>query len=293
MLRKKYKIVIMIMALTVMGIVSNIWISSNWLIVNDYEYKTEKLSSNEMLNIVVLSDLHDHEFDDQNQKLADKVFEQKPDIIFLMGDMLNETSKDSSVPCELIRQLTETAPVYFALGNHEIEYMKEHPQLIQELEEAGAKVLDLEYEDIEVKGQSLRIGGMYAYAFAMDGNATTKPENMDPEVYSFLSDFQNTDRFTLMLSHRPDSFVFGEASKTWDIDLVISGHNHGGQVVLPFIGGLWGGDQGWFPEYVHGFHKKEKLNIFITSGLGSNEQLLPRFNNPPEIASIKIRGMNE
>jgi predicted MPP superfamily phosphohydrolase len=91
-----------------------------------------------------------------------------------------------------------------------------------------------------------------------------------------------------MLAHRPDSFIFGEASVTWDIDLVVSGHLHGGQVVVPFKGGLIGGDQGWFPKYVHGLYEKDDINIFITSGLGSSRKVLPRFNNPPEIAVLRL-----
>lgn len=83
-------------------------------------------------------------------------------------------------------------------------------------------------------------------------------------------------------------FILGEASKTWDIDLVVSGHTHGGQFVVPFLDGLWAPEQQWFPEYVHGFYEKDKLNIFITSGLSSNKKLLPRFNNPAEIVSLTL-----
>lgn len=89
---------------------------------------------------------------------------------------------------------------------------------------------------------------------------------MDPEVYGFLQDFQATDRCKILLCHRPDSFVFGEAASTWDVDLVISGHLHGGQVVLPLLGGVFGGDQGWFPRYVHGVYEKEGVTIAVTSG---------------------------
>ena len=69
---------------------------------------------------------------------------------------------------------------------------------------------------------------------------------------------------------------------------MVSGHDHGGQVVLPFLGGLYGGDQGWFPEYIHGMYQKDEMKLFITSGLGSHKQTLPRFNNPPEIAVVRI-----
>ena len=157
----------------------------------------------------------------------------------------------------------------------------------EELEAAGAVVLDKEYVDVEVDGIQIRLGGMYDYAFGLNGNndASSAPD----DTRSFLEDFQNTDRLKIMLAHRPDSFIFGDASKVWDVDLVISGHNHGGQVVLPFLGGLYGGDQGFFPEYVHGMYEKDNFQMLVTSGLGSDRQKLPRFNNPPEIAVLEIR----
>ena len=73
------------------------------------------------------------------------------------------------------------------------------------------------------------------------------------------------------------------------MDLVISGHDHGGQVVLPFLGGLYGGDQGWFPSYVHGIYQIGKMEIFVTSGLSSERQMLPRWNNRPEIAVLQVK----
>ena len=188
----------------------------------------------------------------------------------------------------LIRQVKETAPVYYALGNHEEAYIADgHPELEDELAEAGAVVLDKNYTDIEVNGVQIRLGGMYDYAFGLNGNndALAAPD----DTLSFLREFQNTDRLKIMLAHRPDSFIFGDASQVWDVDLVISGHNHGGQVILPFLGGLYGGDQGWFPEYVHGMYEKGNFQMFVTSGLGSNRQKLPRFNNPPEVAVLTIR----
>ena len=111
---------------------------------------------------------------------------------------------------------------------------------------------------------------------------------MDPAVYGFLQDFQATDRCKILLCHRPDSFVFGEAARTWDVDLVISGHLHGGQVVLPLLGGVYGGDQGWFPRYVHGVYEKEGVTIAVTSGLGTQPERLPRFRNPPEVMVLDL-----
>lgn len=261
------------------------WVSSNWLVVR--KFQTGFGQSGGTVRLAVLGDLHDHEFGEHNRELAEKVKEQEPDLILLLGDMLNGSSSSASVPLELIELLKETAPVYYALGNHELEYEeKGHPELIRELEEAGAEVLEKEYVDLTVGGVKLRLGGMYEYAFGLNGNndALAAPE----DVLDFLLEFQDTDRLKIMMSHRPDSFIFGDASQVWDIDLVISAHNHGGQVVLPFAGGLYGGDQGWFPQYVHGLYDKDNLRLFITSGLGTDREKFPRFNNPPEIAVLDV-----
>ncbi|MGE9942095.1 metallophosphoesterase [Bariatricus sp. SGI.161] len=285
---RRYKnIFVSIVLLLIVLILGEIWCSSHWLIVRTYEYQSDKLEQGQGLKIAVLSDLHDHEFGEGNAKLVRKVKEQEPDLILLDGDFLNEDSENADVLCDLIKQSAEIAPVYFSPGNHELAYMENgHAELTQQLEEAGAVVLDEEYKDIEINNVQIRIGGMYDYAFALDGNDEAK--NAPEPVKSFLEDYQNTDRLKLMMSHRPESFCLGNASSVWDVDLVISGHIHGGQVVLPILGGLYGGDQEWFPEYVHGMYQKDDMHIFVTSGLGSYGQLLPRFHNRPEIAMIEI-----
>ena len=280
-----FVIILIILLLLAAYILISLWVSVNFLTVREF---TAEIGADHPVRTVVISDLHDHKFGEDNEKLAEKIREIDPDLIFIDGDMLNGESENAEVPVTLIRELKDTAPIYYALGNHEIDYMENgHPELTEELEAAGAVVLDKEYVDVEVDGIQIRLGGMYDYAFGLNGNndASSAPD----DTRSFLEDFQNTDRLKIMLAHRPDSFIFGDASKVWDVDLVISGHNHGGQVVLPFLGGLYGGDQGFFPEYVHGMYEKDNFQMLVTSGLGSDIQKLPRFNNPPEIAVLEIR----
>ena len=279
------KVCISILAAAVIYILGSFWISTNLLTLREYEFETEKTEQD--VKMVLLSDLHDHEFGAYNEKLVRKVREQKPDLILLDGDFLNETSLNANIPCELIAGLVKIAPVCFSLGNHEEAYMKnDHPELIPQLEKAGAIVLEKEYIDLNIRGTDLRLGGMYDYAFGMGGNNDASAAS--EETKKFLEEFQNTEHLKIMMAHRPDSFIFGDASSYWDVDLVVSGHDHGGQVVLPFLGGLYGGDQGWFPEYIHGMYQKDEMKLFITSGLGSHKQTLPRFNNPPEIAVVRI-----
>ena len=288
---KKIIFICVAVILLTIGVVANIWASLNYLTVNHFTYVSDKLSSDQGIRVVVLADLHDHGIGTDNQKLVEKVRAQEPELILMIGDFVNDTSEDAFDVCELIEEIKDIAPVYFALGNHELGYMKQHPELVAELETAGAEVLDKEYVDIEISGTKIRLGGMYDYAFGLNGKdeAAAAPE----DVKRFLEEYQDTDRLKLMMTHLPDSFIFGDAASYWDVDFVLSGHLHGGQVVVPFFGGLYGGDQGWFPEYVHGMYEKENIQLFVTSGLGSNWKALPRFNNLPEIAVVEIQGAKD
>lgn len=271
-------------------VLGSLWVSANYLVVRKYEVHAGNAGAG--LKVVVIGDLHDHEFGEDNEKLVEKIAEQEPDLILLDGDILNGDSSSAEVPVNLIARLKETAPVYYALGNHEITYMEQvDSRLTEELTAAGAVLLDKEYVDLEAGGVSIRLGGMYAYAFGPDRKTGENRALAAPaDTVAFLREFQDTDRLKIMMSHRPDSFIFGDASEVWDVDLVVSAHDHGGQVVLPFLGGMYGGDQGWFPPYIHGLYQMGKIQLFVTSGLGTNRELVPRFNNPPEIAVLTIDG---
>lgn len=300
--KNKTVILLLIILLILIWFVGEILISYHWMKVNRYPVTVRNLPYTDTVTdagfkMVVISDLHDHEFGKDNEKLIRCVKEQDPEMIILDGDMLNEDSKSDRVPVRLVKGLAEIAPVYYALGNHELDYigaaegkkMQKHPEdsgLVKDLTDAGACVLEEGYRDVEIGGCKVRIGGMYEYAFALDGDNSA--ENLTGNVRDFLEEFQNTDRYKIMLCHRPDSFVFGDASDYWKIDLVISGHDHGGQVVIPFKGGLYGGDQGWFPPYVHGLYRTGRIRLFVTSGLSSEKQKLPRWNNRPEIAVLNV-----
>lgn len=285
---KKFRrsfICIALLIIFIIFIAGNIWASSNCLTVNDYEFATQKTEND--IKLVVLSDLHNHEFGENNSRLVDKVKAQQPDLILLDGDFVNEDSKNAKITCELVRALRGLAPVYFSIGNHESVYVERNgTDLFRELEAAGATVLDEDYVDLEINGTKLRLGGMYDYAFGLNGNNNASA--IPKKTGDFLREFQDTEGLKIMMAHRPDSFIFGDAAEYWDVDLVVSGHHHGGQIVVPFLGGLYASDQGKFPEYVHGMYEKGRMEIFITSGLGSYTQTLPRFNNLPEIAVVKI-----
>ncbi len=255
--------------------------SAESLTVNTFVFETDKIDN--PVNVVIIGDLHNHEF---GYKLPEKIKELNPDLILMAGDMIDQEKKDEYMVCTLIAELKDTAPVIYALGNHEMNYKKQFPDYLTHVTESGCTVLDQEYLDIQVNGNDVRIGALYDYPFGMaDNNAETASE----EIQDFIKDFCDTENIKLFIAHRPDSFVFGNVSKVYDIDIVISSHLHGGQVVVPFKGGLYGGDQGWFPKYVHGMYEKDRIHLLITSGLGSSSQKLPRFLNPPEIMALELK----
>ena len=136
------------------------------------------------------------------------------------------------------------------------------------------------YIDVDVHGQSLRLGGMIKLAYL----AVEKEED---EANIFLDDFCNTDRLKIMLNHRPEGFYFGDACKVWSVDFILSGHTHGGLIRLPFVGGLYAPIQGAFPEVYYGEYKFENNLMVITSGLAGHG-VIPRINNPPEVVVIDL-----
>lgn len=252
-----------------------------------YQRKSEKVITD--VRFIVIGDLHDYVFDEGNHELITSIQKQNPDAVLMIGDMFNSYSANVNRVIDLIKEVNSIAKIYYALGNHELEWMDSHNEdLVNQLESAGAIVLNREYCDIEINDQKIRIGGLYDYAFSLQNIDLADTSNDKVQVYNFLKEFEDTDAYKIMLSHRPDSFIFGDASKVWDIDLVASGHLHGGQVVLPFLGGVYGGDQGWFPEYVHGLYQKDDMNILVTSGLSTNKKPVPRWNNPPEIVVLEL-----
>ena len=272
-----------ILLLLLLLCVISIWCSYHVLSLTTFTLSSEKV--NTPMRAVLISDQHDHIFRDDNEELIERILELEPDVVFMDGDMLNADSDDISWLLSEIERLSAKVPVYSALGTHELAYMAAHPDLITQLEEAGAIVLDEQYVDVEIAGNAVRIGGFYDYAFSRT-DAKTTADTMDAQDHAFLSDFCDTLRLKIMLSHRPDSFVFSDASAIWQIDYVLCGHNHGGQVRLPFLGGVFGGDQGYFPPYEDGLHSFAVMNMIITRGLSSNPKILPRFNNLPEIVVL-------
>lgn len=239
------------------------------------------------VRIALLSDLHGKSFGRDNSRLIAKIGEQTPDAIFLDGDMIDRSADSADVQelLRLIKRLHEIAPVYFAPGNHELEYMQTDTSLLTQVTEAGAVIVNDSYVDVAIAGQPLRIGGTMGHAFYF---GRSEEEFSSSPEYQFLKAFEDTDVPKICLAHMPDTFIFNGAYNLWHVDLILSGHTHGGLIRLPFIGGLYAPMQGWFPEYDQGYFRLgEHMQMVITSGLAGHG-VIPRINNPPEIVVIDL-----
>lgn len=259
--------------------------SNHTLSCSYHEISTEKIDSR--IRIVQLTDLHNSEFGKENEKLVDLIEEQSPDIILLTGDLVKRSEEDTTVVTNLLKELKKIAPLYVSLGNHEVEYEENYGGNLTEFyEAAGAFVLEKEYVDIDVKGQQLRLGGIYGYCLPEKYLAT---KEADAEECAFLFEFQDTSAYKILMCHMPVCWMINGSLDEWDVDAVFAGHVHGGQVVLPYLGGLYGPDFGWFPGRLSGlFYSAEEESVLVLSrGLGSNGWV-PRWNNVPEIVVTDI-----
>lgn len=284
--RRKVLIIAAIIILILLVYISiELYRSKSLLRVSVSEISSEKISDE--IRIVQLSDNHNSVFGEDNQKLIGLVEEQNPDLILVTGDLVNSDEDNTDIATNLIASLCDIAPVYVSPGNHEVEYQNNYKtDLLQMYEEAGAIVLDKQYKDIVIKKQQIRLGGIYGYCLPAKYLETNEA---DPEECEFLTDFQNTERYTILMCHIPVCWLINDGLNEWDIDCIFAGHAHGGQIQIPFIGELWAPDQGWFPGRESGlYYSDDNSKVLVLSrGLGSNEKI-PRFNNSPEIVVVDL-----
>lgn len=261
-----------------------LWLSGRRLIVTAYTIPSGITAP---IRIVHLSDLHNREFGEDNIELISLVADQNPDLILITGDMLNRDEEDVSVITALLPRLADIAPVYYGLGNHEVSWEKTFGRDITKvLENAGAAVLEAEYIDLEFKGQQIRLGGLMAYYRQPGMMRTTQAAN--ERQFRFAAEFEDTDRYKILLNHIPTPWVDWGYNNLYPVNLVLSGHYHGGMIYFPLLErGLYAPYVGWFPENVRGVFEGEKATCVLSAGLGSEYQI-PRIHNNPEIVVVDL-----
>lgn len=258
-----------------------IWRGNTALEVNEYEMISNRIpEAFSGFRIAQISDLHNAQFGERNEGLLSLLSQADPDIIVITGDLIDSRHTDIEIALEFCESAIEIAPVYYVTGNHEAR-VTEYEDLKNGLEENGIVILENEKVRLSRDEEYITLMGIQDPSFTTDylfGDA-------ESVAAATLSEFQNeSDRYTVLLSHRPELFDVYVDSQ---IDLVFSGHAHGGQFRLPFIGGLVAPNQGFFPEYDAGLFSKENTTMVVSRGVGNS--IIPlRFNNRPEIVVVEL-----
>ncbi len=242
-------------------------IYNNIAIVKKYKIKTEKVSKS--YRLVVVSDFHNKKYNRDNTYIIEKIKAQKPDIIIVSGDLVDRRRPDFECSKKFLSDLRGITETYYVTGNHEADLGVDAAVKIVGGEEV---LLDERYKifsDISILGISDRLRDL----------KTLRTDE--------LSVFQKLDNFKIVIVHRPSEFYDNLCIKDYDIDLVISGHSHGGAVRMPFFGAIFSPDEGFFPKYTKGRFTKNGTLMIVSGGLG-NTFLPNRINNFPEIVVIDI-----
>jgi len=272
---------LLILAIIAEGwLVIGVRINSEPPVVREYVIESDKISS--PVTLVMLSDLHGCE----HPTLIGQIKEIKPDLILLCGDMINhhhETGEDILVTAAVVKELCKIAPVYYSLGNHELERIGLHERdAVKRITNEGAILLERDHVDLKIRGNALRLGGLYT-----PNSAETAKPSAD-SVEGFLSDFCASDSFRILLEHRPASFTDAIHPAGYEPELVLAGHLHGGHVILPFLGPVYGANSGFFPQYALGAFEFGNSTLIVSAGLSTDRHIIPRVNNPTEITKIVL-----
>ena len=280
--RKKRVLFVVVFVLVVL-IVWTLW-GNTALEVNEYEVVSDRIPQDfEGFRIAQVSDLHNAEFGEGNEKLIQLLSQTDPDIIVLTGDLIDSRHTDIEIALDFARQAIKLAPVYYVSGNHEAR-VREYEDLKMGLAEAGVVILENQNVQITREGESITLMGIDDPSFQEDylfGDSESVARQA-------IDDLQNeSEGYTILLSHRPE--LFGLYVDT-GMDLVFSGHAHGGQFRLPFVGGLVAPNQGFFPKFDEGRFTEENTTMIVSRGVGNS--IIPiRFNNRPEIVLVTLRNM--
>ena len=270
---KKWPIICAAIAAVLIGaVIGNIRLN-NTLIPTFYQVESTKVSNN--IRVVCVADMHLKEFGNENQKLVDAIASYHPDIIAIPGDMNIESNPDYSEVINVMTKLKDVAPVYYSLGNHEIDAMLfNDSKIYTDVKQLGIHILNNEMETVKIGDSQIDIIGL-----------TQGPKTYADYGAEFFTGVMMGGNFKLVLTHYPENFL--GVIEDFPIDLALCGHAHGGLIRIPFVGGLYAPDQGFFPKLTDGYHEESNSKFIVNRGL-STSGIVPRINNGPEISVIDI-----
>lgn len=275
-IRKRTAILAIIMVLIVLLAIWIAW-GNEALELNSHRITSDRLpASFDGFRIAQVSDLHNTEIGEDNEKLLSTLKEATPNIIVITGDMIDCRKTNIDIALDFAKEAVKIAPCYYISGNHEA-YVDEYEKFKSSLTELGVTVLDDTKTEIELSGEKITLIGVGDPSFSWTDNETLVNDKLNELI-------SEQDGYTTLLSHRPELF------KTYvkhNVDLVFSGHAHGGQFRIPFVGGVIAPNQGLFPRYDAGIYTEGKTTMVVSRGIGNS--IIPfRVNNRPEVVLVEL-----
>lgn len=245
------------------------------LILRTYTVASPKLTAE--VRLAVVTDFHSS---DNADDVVAMVASCAPDAVLLVGDLFDDDTQNRPTErtLSLMRQLSALYPCYYVSGNHEA-WTGEMDALYQQTEEAGVTVLRMSSGVLTVRGQRIALCGVPdPYEMVFSGAPDT-----EEQLRQALEDVDSAD-FTVLLTHRPELLA---KYAQFPLDLVVSGHAHGGQVRIPgVLNGLYAPNQGWFPKLAGGAYTQDGTTLIVSRGLAVRTRL-PRIFNRPEVVLVR------
>lgn len=238
--------------------------------------------SMEGLRILHISDLHNW---DTQGRLMELTKQEEPDVIFITGDLIDGRNTRVDLALSLTEELVQLAPVYYVQGNHEGR-SSQYPRLRKGLLEMGVTVLEDQVSEFFLNGDSIVIGGLRDPSGRL-GATYDGPQEVSAGTRNRLRKMMEeaSKPIFFLLAHRPERM---DDYAQMGIPLVFAGHSHGGQIRVPFLGGLIAPNQGFLPKYDGGWYLQNQTQMVVSRGLGNS--IFPlRIANPPELVIVECR----
>ena len=231
--------------------------------------------------IAQVSDIHCDRVGHSDLSFIKKIKDFNPDIIVITGDVLDSYNNDMDIAYNILSQLAIIAPCYFVSGNHELRLPEEYEQLINIMKKLNITYMNNSNLLITKNNESINLVGVEDYNFFKNEDNLNHRANF----IETLKELYSPDHFNILLSHRPEKFPIYADIK---YELIFSGHAHGGQWRVPFVGGIFSPSQGFFPKYTNGNYALEDSTIIVSQGLG-NSSFPIRINNRIELVLATLK----
>ncbi len=265
-----------------------LFLGNNIIWTTNYKIENEKIPEEfDGFRILQISDVHSKVFWGNNSYLKDKIEESSPDIVVFTGDMINTLDESWDAALDLMEYAGSRYEAYYIVGNHEQNLLDELEGWLTRVEKTGVKALMNECIDIERNGQKIKLYGLYFHLmYYKDINDEALSDIMfTPEKMDKLIGTKDPEFYTVLLAHNP---VYFETYSEWGADLVLSGHMHGGVIIIPFAGGMLSPEKELFPEYYGGLFSIGASSMIVNRGLSKGAGI-PRIFNLPELTLIELK----